>query len=96
MAIISGEDSAIVELFLNPQLTAPHLKIASTLLKAHLGFRTLMDLIPLDATLVRGSHGRITPSPTDSPLFLTQQTELLNTTTIDATDVYGLILQHLT
>ena len=28
-----------------------------------LGFRTLMDLIPIDPSLVRGSHGR--PSETD-------------------------------
>jgi len=26
---------------------------------AKLGFRTLMDVIPIDASLVRGSHGRV-------------------------------------
>jgi predicted AlkP superfamily pyrophosphatase or phosphodiesterase len=84
-----------VELFLDPQLRFPPLKIAWKLLKARLGFRSLMDVIPLDASLVRGSHGRVNRSPADSPLFLTQEPDLLDATTIDATDVYELILQHL-
>src|SRR6185295_3725988 len=46
-----------VELFLDPALSFPKLSIAWRLLRKRLGFRMLMDLIPLDATLVRGSHG---------------------------------------
>jgi predicted AlkP superfamily pyrophosphatase or phosphodiesterase len=84
-----------VELFLDPQLKFPQIKVAWTLLKARLGFRYLMNVIPLDASLVRGSHGRVNNSPADSPLFLTQEPGLLDATTIDATDVYELILQHL-
>ncbi len=34
-----------------------------------LGFRYRMDVIPLDATLVRGSHGLIN-SPEDGPLVI--------------------------
>jgi len=30
-----------------------------------LGFRALMDVIPLDASLVRGSHGRLTDKTED-------------------------------
>lgn len=38
--------------------------IAWKLLKKKLGFRQLMDVIPLDATRVRGSHGRVdVPDP---------------------------------
>jgi hypothetical protein len=84
-----------VELFLDRQLKVPQIKVARTLLKARLGFRYLMDVIPLDASLVRGSHGRVNNSPADSPLFLTQEAGLLDATTIDATDVYELTLQHL-
>lgn len=51
-----------VELFLDPAITHPKIAIGRRLLARKLGFRTLMDVIPLDATLVRGSHGRI-----DSP-----------------------------
>lgn len=46
-----------VELFVNPRIKVPKLQIAAKLLKKKLGFRTLMDVIPLDASLVLGSHG---------------------------------------
>jgi hypothetical protein len=55
----------------------------------------LLDVVPLDASLVHGSHGRVNSSLADSPLFLTQESELLDGTMIDATDVHDLILQHL-
>jgi hypothetical protein len=35
---------------------------------ARLGFRTLMDVIPVDASLVRGSLGRITDHVKDGPI----------------------------
>ena len=35
-----------------------------------LGLRYLMDVVPLDATLVRGSHGRLPAALADGPLFL--------------------------
>lgn len=85
-----------VELFLDPQIPFAKAKIGLTLLKKQLGFRYLMDVIPLDASLVRGSHGSIT-SFAEGPLFITQQSHLLddNTAVLEATDIYGLILQHL-
>ena len=46
-----------VELFLDPKIPAVKLKIMRKLLQKKLGFRMLMDVIPLDATLVKGSHG---------------------------------------
>ncbi len=51
-----GYDPA--ELFLDPTLSAPKLSIAGKLLKRKLGFRALLDVIPTDGGLVRGSHGR--------------------------------------
>ncbi|MBH8565248.1 alkaline phosphatase family protein [Nostoc sp. CENA67] len=84
-----------VELFLDPQLKIPQVKVAWKLLKKQLGFRYLMDVIPLDASLVRGSHGHITNSPADGPLFITQQTHLVEQNSIAATDVCSLILRHL-
>ncbi|MDB4257825.1 alkaline phosphatase family protein [bacterium] len=47
-----------VELFLDPEIKFPIAKIGSFLIKKKLGFRGLMDVIPLDANLVKGSHGR--------------------------------------
>jgi predicted AlkP superfamily pyrophosphatase or phosphodiesterase len=58
------------ELFLDPQLRAPALRIARRLLQKKLGLRYLMDVIPTDATLVRGSHGRQPDDPRDGPVFL--------------------------
>ena len=84
-----------VELFLDPQIPFSKAKVGSILLKKQLGFRYLMDVIGLDASLVRGSHGSIT-SADAGPLFITQQSHLLDdTTALEATDVYGLILRHL-
>lgn len=84
-----------VELFIDPHLKFPQLKVGWKLLKKSLGFRYLMDVIPLDASLVRGSHGRADTAPEDSPVFLTQQPDLLDGPVMDATDVYRVILRHL-
>ena len=84
-----------VELFLDPQIPFSKAKVGLKLLKKKLGFRYLMDVIGLDASLVRGSHGSIT-TLTEGPLFITQQSHLLEgTTALEATDIYGLMLQHL-
>jgi predicted AlkP superfamily pyrophosphatase or phosphodiesterase len=84
-----------VELFIDPQLKLPFAKVALTLLKKKLGFRYLMDVIPLDASLVKGSHGHITTSIEHSPLFITQQRDLLTSETIEAKEVFQLIFSHL-
>ena len=84
-----------VELFLDPRLRWPKARIGATLLRRRLGFRSLLDVIPLDATLVRGSHGRVTEAAAEGPLFVTERTDLLDAAIIDATDVCELLLRHL-
>ena len=60
-----------VELFLDPAIRFPKLKIAGhPAAKRILGFRALLDVIP-DATLVHGSHGRPTVRDKDGLLFMT-------------------------
>ncbi len=83
-----------VELFLDPNITAPKLKIAWRLLKKKLGFRMLMDLIPLDAGLVKGSHGVRPKDRREWPVFLTGRPN--ESGMIDSTDVYGRILRMVT
>jgi predicted AlkP superfamily pyrophosphatase or phosphodiesterase len=78
-----------VELFLDPAIKFPMLKIASKLLKKKLGFRMLMDLIPLDATLVKGSHGYPTADPAEQPILIAPTH--LAPHRIDSTDVFNLI-----
>jgi predicted AlkP superfamily pyrophosphatase or phosphodiesterase len=62
-----------VELFIDPQLKFPKLHVARRLLQKKLGFRYYMDVIGLDASIVRGSHGRL-PTPghesTEGPVFI--------------------------
>lgn len=89
-----GYDPA--ELFFDPELRAPRLRIGWKRLQNHAGMRTLMDVVPLDAGLVRGSHGRLPNLAANGPLFITQRGDLLSPSagSIDATDVYSLILQH--
>lgn len=46
-----------VELFLDPGLRLSTARIALKIARRKMGFRNLLDVIPLDASLVRGSHG---------------------------------------
>jgi len=84
-----------VELFLDPALRAPKLKIGWTLLRKSLGFRYLMDVIPLDPSLVRGSHGRVTEDPSSSPVLISSEASLLPEGEVHATHVKDLILEHI-
>ena len=84
-----------VELFIDPQLKRPKLKLARVLAKKKLGFRYLMDVIPLDASIVKGSHGHIPESKQDWPVFITAQTDLLTDSQISAVSVFDLMLSHL-
>ncbi len=84
-----------VELFLDPALRFPRLEIGRTLLGRRLGFRGLLDVIGLDASLVRGSHGRLPPAPEQGPLLISGRPELLGGETLAATDVRDVLLRHL-
>jgi predicted AlkP superfamily pyrophosphatase or phosphodiesterase len=83
-----------VELFLDPALRLPKAKIGWRLAKKALGFRYLMDVIPLDASLVKGSHGRPTDDPSAGPLVITSEPDLLPDGPVDATAVKTLLLDH--
>ncbi len=85
-----------VEVFADPDIRFLKAKIGTTLLKKKLGFRYLMDVIPLDATLVKGSHGGIDTMPEDRPLLVSQHADLLPDTAIAPTSVIDVILAHLT
>jgi predicted AlkP superfamily pyrophosphatase or phosphodiesterase len=82
-----------VELFLDPSLLLPKVQIAWKLAKKVAGFRTLMDFIPLDTTLVRGSHGRPTDRSEAGPLFVSSDPSVLSDRTrVAATDVKSILL----
>ncbi|HEX6277147.1 MAG TPA: nucleotide pyrophosphatase/phosphodiesterase family protein [Polyangiaceae bacterium] len=83
-----------VELFVDPALVSPAFTVARKLAARKLGFRTLLDVIPLDASLVKGSHGRVTDRPEDGPVFMTSAPELLPDGDVEATRVKELLLAH--
>ncbi len=58
------------ELFFDPQLRWPRGRAIFRLLQKKLGFRSLFDVVSLDATLVRGSHGLPASDPLDRPIFI--------------------------
>lgn len=81
-----------VELILDPKIKIPLLTVGSKVLKKKLGFRYLMDVIPLDATLVKGAHGRIPESDLDKPLFVSGSA-INSAEKIQPTEVFDLILR---
>jgi predicted AlkP superfamily pyrophosphatase or phosphodiesterase len=84
-----------VELFLDPAIRMPPLTVGWKLIKRKAGFRSLLDVIPLDATLVRGSHGRQTGWDEDGPVFISTTKGLVPSARINSVDVHDLILSHL-
>ncbi|MBM3977039.1 MAG: alkaline phosphatase family protein [Planctomycetes bacterium] len=58
------------ELFVDPRLAAPKLRVALRLAQKMLGMRYLMDVIPLDAGLVKGTHGRVPERAEDGPVLV--------------------------
>lgn len=77
-----------VEMFMTSRARA-----AYQLARKKLGFRYLMDIVPLDATLVKGSHGRIATNPENYPVFISELP--VEQDTIEAVKVHDLIWNQL-
>lgn len=58
------------ELFIDPKIRAAKATLAWKLLRKKLGFRQLLDVVPLDTSLVRGSHGRVTQQTKHKPVMI--------------------------
>lgn len=80
-----------VELLLDPRKPLVGARIAWKLARRKLGFRTLLDVIPLDATLVKGSHGRISDDEQSAAVFISRGAPRGR---LRATEVCGEILGH--
>jgi predicted AlkP superfamily pyrophosphatase or phosphodiesterase len=78
-----------VEMFMTSKARAGY-----KLLRKKAGFRYVMDVIPLDATLIKGSHGSINTPDKFHPVLITDGKES-DSTTIAATGVYDVIWRHL-
>lgn len=88
-----GYDPA--ELFYDANLLWPRAKAAWILARRKLGFRAMMNLISLDPTLVRGSHGRPAEPGNHGPVLMTDQRGLLLAPVVQPTEVFSLLLSHL-
>ena len=84
-----------VELFMDPAIRVPALAVSWRLAKKAAGLRMLMDVIPLDATLVRGSHGRPGGWTDDGPVLVTRARQLLASDRLRSVDVYRTVWNHL-
>jgi len=83
------------ELFLDPALKVPKLRIARRLLGKKLGFRTLFDVISLDSSIVRGSHGLPADKAEERPVLIGQGEVPSAGRDLATTDVRNLILAAL-
>jgi predicted AlkP superfamily pyrophosphatase or phosphodiesterase len=77
-----------VEMFMTSKARA-----AYKLLRKKAGLRYVMDVIPLDATLIKGSHGRLEKNTSFHPVLITDE---LYKDGVQATEVYDVIWKHLT
>ncbi len=83
-----------VEMLTDPKdpLVVP--KIVGKLLKKKLGFRTVMNVIPLNASLIKGSHGAVPEDREDWPIFISKYA--FKETVIPSTAVYDQLKQIVT
>ncbi len=84
-----------VEMLTDPNDKLVMAKVAGKLLKKKLGFRTVMNIIPLDANLVKGSHGRLTEDKEDFPLLISNENNIQNMEVVSAIDIREIIENHL-
>ncbi len=90
-----GYDPA--ELFLDPADPLVKLRAGMTLVRKRLGLRYTMNVVPLDPSCVRGTHGRLPESAADTPLLLCSDASLpfwdAAGPTVPAARVRDLVLQ---
>jgi predicted AlkP superfamily pyrophosphatase or phosphodiesterase len=77
-----------VELFMTSKARAGY-----KLLRKKMALRYVMDVIPLNANLIKGSHGGLIKDSNLHPVLITDKKQKDN---LVATDVYDIIWQHLT
>ena len=79
------------ELFMDPEDRLVKARAALALGRKKLGFRYLMNVVPLDPSPVQGSHGRLPDDPGDGPVLLCSDPDA-GRDRIAATEVRDLLL----
>jgi predicted AlkP superfamily pyrophosphatase or phosphodiesterase len=83
------------ELFFDPRLIWPKGRALRRLIQKKMGFRTLFDVIPLDPTLVRGSHGVPARHFDDRPVLIGDGPSQPRAAVLDMTEVHRVLLEAL-
>ncbi|NEC38301.1 alkaline phosphatase family protein [Streptomyces rubrogriseus] len=71
---------------------AARLRAAAALARKKLGLRYTMNVVPLDGSRVRGSHGRLPGRPEDAPVLLVSDPDAPLGESVAATEVKDLLL----
>ena len=84
-----------LEMLTDPLKSFMTIRVLAKILKKKMGFRTLMDVIPLNAELIKGSHGRISQYKSDWPVLIYSDEDQRDDGEMEAVDVFGLIIDCL-
>jgi len=88
-----GYDPA--ELFTDPLIAMPKVKLGWTLLKRKVGMRSLMEVVPAEGAMVKGSHGVEPASANEGAVIISSEKRLIGPSRVEATEVYNVIWRHL-
>ncbi len=83
------------ELLIDPAIPLPALRVVKFKIARALGFRATLQLTPLDASLVKGTHGRTQLAPGFEPVLLAENALLPEKDFIACQDISDIILRHL-
>ncbi|HVQ95754.1 MAG TPA: alkaline phosphatase family protein [Mycobacteriales bacterium] len=86
-----GYDPA--ELFLDPADRFVKARAATALARKAVGLRYTLSVVPLNGSMVRGSHGLPPTDAEDAPVLLTSAPDAIGADRIAATDVKSLLLR---
>jgi predicted AlkP superfamily pyrophosphatase or phosphodiesterase len=81
-----------LELFMDPAIRSPTLYVGARLARRKLGFRALLETVPLDESLVRGSHGRVERDSPHSPVLIADGLDHLPAGAVHVTAVHDSIV----
>ena len=79
------------ELLADEGVLPPTLPATVALARKRLGFRYVMNVVPLDPSLVRGTHGRLPERPAEGPVMLCSDAQW-GSESIAVTEVRDLLL----
>lgn len=83
------------EMFFDPNLKWPMLRAARRLVQKKLGFRMRMDVIGLDASIVKGSHGLPADDALDRPILIVDEPTFAPSSDACITEVQSMLLHSL-